>query len=151
MVGLSYGATSLFTTCIVLEIWWLKLQLKSCSETGVPVLRPPELAFTGQAVSLSWCPICQVEGDHTYDCPRYVATQAATTSRPLDQQAPRRQLPSLIDPPPAKRPPPAHCILYNKNAGACPYGSTCRFQHICSHCFNPHPVTSCTNKAIRCA
>ena len=42
MVGLSYGATSLFTTCSVLEIWWLKLQLKSCSEMGVPVLRPPE-------------------------------------------------------------------------------------------------------------
>ena len=105
------------------------------------------LAFTGQAVSLSWCPVCQVEGDHTYDCPRYVATQAATTSRSLDQQAPRRQLPSLMDPPPAKRPPLAHCILYNKNAGACPYGSACRFQHICSHCFNPHPVTSCTNKA----
>ena len=45
MVGLSYGATSLFTTCGVLEIWWLKLQLKSCSEMGVPVLRPPELAI----------------------------------------------------------------------------------------------------------
>ena len=44
MVGLSYGATSLFTTCSVLEIWWLKLQLKSCSEMGVPVLRPPEYA-----------------------------------------------------------------------------------------------------------
>ena len=42
MVGLSYGATSLFTTCSVLEIWWLKLQIKSCSEMGVPVLRPPE-------------------------------------------------------------------------------------------------------------
>ena len=44
MVGLSYGATSLFTTCSVLEIWWLKLQLKSCSEMGVPVLRPPEFS-----------------------------------------------------------------------------------------------------------
>ena len=44
MVGLSYGAMSLFTTCSVLEIWWLKLQLKSCSEMGVPVLRPPELS-----------------------------------------------------------------------------------------------------------
>ena len=42
MVGLSYGANSLFTTCSVLEIWWLKIQLKSCSEMGVPVLRPPE-------------------------------------------------------------------------------------------------------------
>ena len=40
------------------------------------------LAFTGQAVSLSWCPICQVEGDHTYDSPRYVANPAA---RSLDQ------------------------------------------------------------------
>ena len=44
MVGLFYGATSLFTTCSVLEIWWLKLQLKSCSEMGVPVLRLPEHA-----------------------------------------------------------------------------------------------------------
>ena len=43
MVGLSCGTTSLFTTCSVLEIWWLKLQPKLCSEMGVPVLRPPEL------------------------------------------------------------------------------------------------------------
>ena len=46
MVSLSYGATSLFTTCSVLEIWWLKLQLKSCSEMGVPVLRLPEHTHT---------------------------------------------------------------------------------------------------------
>ena len=53
MVDLSYGATSLFTTCSVLEIWWLKLQLKSCSEMGVPVLRPPENVKTGRIMGVA--------------------------------------------------------------------------------------------------
>ena len=54
MVGLSYGATSLFTMCSVLEIWWLKLQLKLCSEMGVPVLRPPEMTFSTQSYAIYW-------------------------------------------------------------------------------------------------
>ena len=57
MVGLSYGATSLFTTCSVLEIWWLKLQLKSCSEMGVPVLRPPECIHGNNGLENSYQPI----------------------------------------------------------------------------------------------
>jgi hypothetical protein len=42
MVGLLYGGTFLSTSCCLLEIELVKLQLKSCSEMGVPVLRPPE-------------------------------------------------------------------------------------------------------------
>ena len=53
IVDLSYGATFLFTTCSVLEIWWLKLQLKTCSEMGVPVLRPPEYRLTLPSQSAS--------------------------------------------------------------------------------------------------
>ena len=32
MVGLSYGGTSLSISCSLLEIWWLKLQLKSVAD-----------------------------------------------------------------------------------------------------------------------
>ena len=94
------------------------------------------LAFTGQAAS-TWCPICQVEGDHTYDCPG--------TSFP--EQVQRKAIPSLMQPPP-KRPAPPHCILYN-NAGACPYGLACKYRHVCTSCANPHPVSSCPHKPSR--
>ena len=43
IVHLSSGGTFLSIYCSLLEIWWLKLKLKLCSEIGDPVLRPPEL------------------------------------------------------------------------------------------------------------
>ena len=101
------------------------------------------LAFTGQAVGINWCPICQVEGgNHTYDCPQF-------PSLPPNNPPPRlRSIPNFAEPP-AKRPSPTHCILFNKNGGPCPYGASCKYQHVCSYCFGPHPVTSCPTKPAR--
>ena len=101
------------------------------------------LAFRG--ASLTWCPICQVEGEHTYDCPRFLAS---TPSPTLPEQLPRKTIPNLLQPQP-KCPAPAHCILYDKNAGACPYGLVCKYRHVCSSCSNPHPVSSCPHKPSR--
>ena len=44
-VGLAIGATSLSISCSFLEMWWLKLQLKSWSEMGVLILRPLKWAM----------------------------------------------------------------------------------------------------------
>ena len=42
MVSLCYGGISLSISCSLREIWWLKLQLKSCSGMGVLALKSPE-------------------------------------------------------------------------------------------------------------
>ncbi len=36
------------------------------------------------------------------------------------------------------------CQKYNRYKGDCKYGARCRFQHICSRCRGPHPVTQCS-------
>ena len=52
----SYGGTSLSIPFSLLEIWWLKLQVKSCSEMGIPVLRPPE-QWLNQIEFASYSPV----------------------------------------------------------------------------------------------
>ena len=100
------------------------------------------LAFTGQAVAINWCPVCQIEGgNHTYDGPQF-------PSPPPNNPPPwPRSFPNPTEPP-AKRPSPTHCII-NKNGGPCPYGAACKYYHVCSYCFGPHPVTLCPTKPAR--
>ena len=70
------------------------------------------LAFTGKALGINWCPICQVEGgNHTYDCPQFLqpATSPAGPRPQLPSAQPlRRSIPCPAEPP-AKQPTPAHC------------------------------------------
>ena len=106
------------------------------------------LAFTNQAPAINWCPICQVEGgNHTYDCPQACSQLPMPMPRPQQAGAlpQRRVAPNPVDTP-AKPPAPTQCILFNKNGGPCPYGISCKYQHICSYCSGPHPVLSCPIK-----
>ena len=49
--------------------WAAANRIKTWSKTNSELFA---LAFTGQAVGITWCPVCQVKGgDHMYDCPRY--------------------------------------------------------------------------------
>ena len=63
------------------------------------------LAFTGQALAINWCPICQVEGgNHTYDCPQ-MRTQFPSSIVPAPQHAgalPQRRVAANPADPPAK-------------------------------------------------
>ncbi len=112
------------------------------------------LAFTGQGTSVSWCPMCQVDGgNHTYDCPRF-ATPLSGAHLRQSQPEPILQpriFPRALNPirfPPAKRSRPDHCILFNKNNGACPYGDSCIYKHRCAHCGREgHPVSRCPSKS----
>ena len=43
--------------------------------------------------------------------------------------------------------PLTHCFLINKNRGPCEYNTSCKYQHISSHCFGLHPMLSCPTKS----
>ena len=108
-------------------------------------------AFTSQGTMVTWCPTCQVHGEnYAYDCTHFF--QAATFSlcpspliaAPFPQPSPYQRPAASLCLPPAKKGKLKHCILYNKNNSACPYGYGCNFIHKCASCgMFSHPVASC--------
>ena len=102
------------------------------------------LAFTGQALAINWCPVCQVEGgNHTYDCPQACSQLPMPMPRPQQAGAlpQRRVAPYPVDTP-AKRPAPTPVYFLTRMGDpahmVCP-ASTSTYAHTalahtqCSH------------------
>ncbi len=116
-----------------------------CQEWSTINTQLYSLTFTGQGNSVSWCPICQVDGgNHTFDCPRYpIPTDPLPPQHPPSH--PRPLLPSA---PKRPRPPVEYCISYNASGGNCKYGLSCRYPHKCAVCgVHGHPETCCPNRS----
>ena len=111
------------------------------------------MAFIGQATTVNWCPLCQVEGRcHTYDCPNFNLAVAPSPSRkqyqlsahnppthpteltqflttPTTQETRTGVLhPVQCTTPTTQETRTGYCILYN---GACPYGTSCLYKYKC--------------------
>ena len=113
-------------------------------------------AFSAQGKATDWCPICYTDSNHhSYDCPKFQLLSPFSRAPMLPRSPTRFPQPLLSSPPvqpmsepPAKRPKPAHCILYNKHNGLWPYNDKCKFPHRCACCFkHGHPVSACPIKA----
>ena len=102
------------------------------------------VAFTNQGMALSWCSTCHVDGgNHTFDCPNFKRVAIPTVS-------PLQPAPPLFQPPPLKQAKVQHCILFNRNNGACPYGAQCKYPHKCASCTAfGHPAASCPQNRRR--
>ena len=92
--------------------------------------------FTGMALSAEgWCKFCQSIDHASENCP----------SRQHWQR--KRGVPAASSQsmPQTKRVVSANaiCRKYNCYDRDCHFGKTCRFQHVCSICKGPHPVTKC--------
>lgn len=100
--------------------------------------------FAGQERTVeNWCSKCQ-ELDHTTaNCP--FQTRKRTWSA-ANAGAGSQQQRGQAGGPLASRSPQQVCLKFNRYQGDCRFGKECRFQHVCSSCMGPHPVSRCTKK-----
>lgn len=94
--------------------------------------------FTGQTLcSENWCMRCQSLEHPSHRCP--LRPLKRPWSAAFGQGSPKQ------DP---AQPSPAACIKYNRYNGDCKFGKQCRYQHICSECGGPHPLSKCSKKVV---
>ncbi len=87
------------------------------------------LCFFGQNRSAeNWCAVCQAMDHTTATCPTRLARKWSWVAGGSPQQA---GCPLDV------------CLKYNRFNGDCKFGSSCRFQHVCSNCGERHPATKC--------
>ena len=91
--------------------------------------------FTGMSISQEgWCKTCLSIDHNSENCPIK-----------LTRKRPAVSLPSYVNKRFQQNPKTQICLKYNKYEGDCKFGSSCRFQHVCSSCGGNHPVTKCTS------
>ena len=89
--------------------------------------------FTGQElISENWCTKCQGLDHSSADCPYQTRKRPWSTVAGSTGGIPRN---SRNEQPP--------CLKYNRYQRDCRFGRECCFQHVCSNCRGPHPVSRC--------
>ena len=86
--------------------------------------------FTGQ--ELSWCTKCQGLDHSSADCPYQTRKCPWSTVAGSTGGTPRNS-----------RNEQQPCLNYNRYQENCRFGRECHFQHVCSNCRGPYPVSRC--------
>lgn len=93
--------------------------------------------FTGQTLcSENWCARCQSLEHPSHRCPLRPSKRSWSSAFGQGQGPPKQDQAQSA---------PA-CIKFNKYNGDCKFGKQCRYQHICSECSGPHPLSKCNKK-----
>lgn len=95
--------------------------------------------FTGQEITAeNWCGRCQGLDHATPNCPHQSRKRPWSA---VNSPSASGGMPSSH--PAASRGPQQVCLKFNRYQGDCLFGKECRYQHVCSACRGPHPVSKC--------